>query len=77
MWIAKQIDDVLEGHVKLEDAKPSVRSCIRLHIYNMACDVLEKPKPERRSEIDAKPESIRKLLEDEIIRIWRLRKEGE
>lgn len=75
MWIAQAMEDVLEGRVQMEKADPSIQSCVRLPLYQKACHILELPTvEERRTEIAKAPPLIRPYLEEEIKRIWDLRR---
>lgn len=76
MWIAKAMDDVMEGKTLLTDAHPSIQSCLRLPIYQKAVQILELPtKQDRCWELEKAPPLIRPFLEEEILRIWEMRKE--
>lgn len=75
MWVARAMDDVLDGRTYLSDADPSIQSCLRLTIYHKACQILElETKEQRRAEIGNSPELIRPFLEKEILRVWELRR---
>lgn len=76
MWVAKAMEDVLEGRVSMGDAQPSIQSCVRLPLYQKAVQILALPNiHQRRDEISKAPPLIRPYLEEEIIRVWELRKD--
>lgn len=75
MRISDGIMAVLEGRVSLDQADPSIQSCIRLPIYTKACEILALPTvEERRNVLKEAPPLIRPYLEEEIMRIWDLRR---
>ncbi len=77
MSIYGEMMDVLEGRVIITDASPSIQSCLRLPIYQKAAQILELPtKQDRRWELEKAPPLIRPFLEEEILRIWELRKQS-
>lgn len=52
----------------------AVASVIRFPVYQIACRVLDiESRDARRKLIAQQPESIRGLVEAEIIRIWKIR----
>lgn len=73
--LREQIMDVLEGRVLLDDAAPVIQSCIRAPLYQKASAILAIPDIQnRRHEIAKAPPLIRPYLEEEIMRIWDLRR---
>lgn len=54
--------------------REAVASVIRFPVYQIACRVLDiESRDARRKLIAEQPESIRGLVEAEIIRIWKIR----
>lgn len=70
-----QMMDVLQGRVLLDDAQPCIRSCVRLPLYQKSVEILDiSDIHRRRHEIAKAPPLIRPYLEEEIMRVWELRR---
>lgn len=75
MWIWEAVESVLEGRTAMEDADPAIRSYVRLPIYQKAVEILSIANVRERREILSKaPPLIRPYLEEEIMRVWELRR---
>lgn len=75
MKVYQEMMDVLEGRVLLTEASASIQSCVRLPLYQKARQILDLPtRDKRRWEIEKAHPMIRPFLEEEIMRIWELRK---
>lgn len=57
-----------------ENWRDTVKSAMQYPIYQIACRVLELASRDDRREMIAKqPESIRGMVEAEVMRVWRIR----
>jgi len=75
VWIGEAVENVLQGLTAMEDADPAIRSYVRLPIYQKACEILAlETIDERREVLRQAPPLIRPYLEEEIMRIWDLRR---
>ena len=69
-----QINEVLSGKLHYELAQPAIQSACRLQIYEGACAILKMPDKEaRRAALDRIPALIRPYVEEEAMRLWRIR----
>lgn len=72
--LSDQLNDLLSGETRWEDAEPSIRSWARLGIHRGALSALRmETKEERRTFLDKMPETIRPHMEAEIMRLWKMR----
>ena len=75
--VAYHLQQVMRGQ-QLADVpdnwRDTVRSAMQFPIYQVACQVLALAhKDDRRELIIRQPESIRAMVEAEVIRIWKIR----
>lgn len=71
---SEQLADLMEGRVKWDDAPESIRSWAMFPIYSAANGILKMPKENRRAAIDRAPITVRPILEDQIKRLWKMKK---
>jgi hypothetical protein len=69
------IDKVMGGEIELSDQSSPIQSACSRYIYEDACKVLDLPtKDERRVALDKVPVLLRPYVEEEVKRVWNLRK---
>jgi len=69
--------EVLSGRMDMTSAPKAIQSQARLPIYDAASTILAQPDIAKRRKMLAKiPELIRPYIEDEIKRLWKMRKEN-
>ena len=66
-----QLHALLTGAKDWDDAQPAIRSWAMRTIHDAAKTILAAPRPRRRAMIDKLPETLRPILEAEIIRLAR------
>lgn len=67
-----RIRRVMMGDVKLEDEDQGIQSMCRAHINTAAHMICCKPKKEqRKAALDKIPKSIRPLVEEEVVKVWK------
>ena len=72
------IKHVLSGKVRLEDVDEGIQSWCRFFFYQGACAVLSREtKKERQEALKKIPEIVRPYVEEEAIRLWRLRHQSQ
>lgn len=70
------LNEVLSGHIPMEDAPPSIQSWARFPIYQGAVEIVLMPtKQEREAALGKIPSSVRPYVEAEVRRIWAFRDE--
>lgn len=68
------LNRVLDGSLSLSNAPKSIQSQVRLPIYDAAVEILKMPKEKRRVALSRIPALIRPYVEDEVRRLWSMRK---
>jgi len=70
------LTEVLSGRIDMTSAQKAIQSQARLPIYDAASTILAQPDITKRRKMLAKiPELIRPYIEDEIKRLWKMRKD--
>jgi len=70
-----KLRELLMGRTSWDDADPAIQSVARFEIYKAAKQILElDTKGARRNALGKIPAAIRPRVEDEIKRIWALRR---
>lgn len=73
-WPSEQLNDLLTGKVKWDEAQPAIRSWASFYIYDAAKQLVLMPdKEKRRMALDKIPSAIRPYVEEEVKRIWPMR----
>jgi len=71
------LTEVLSGRMDMTSAPKAIQSQAHLPIYDAASTILAQPNIAKRRKMLAKiPELIRPYIEDEINRLWKMRKEN-
>ena len=71
---SEQLEDLLMGRVKWNDAPEAIRSWARYAIHDAAKQIIAAPdKGARRNMLGRLPPHIRPMVEDEVRRLWKLR----
>lgn len=70
---SEKLDDLMMGRTAWEDTDPAIRSWAGFFIYDAANRILAQPKEKRRGMIDRVPAKIRGRVEQEVIRVARMR----
>jgi len=69
---SEQLDDLLFGRVSWDDSPAAIRSWARLAVYQAAKQIIAAPdKGTRRNMLGRVPVHMRKMVEDEVKRLWR------
>jgi TRAP-type mannitol/chloroaromatic compound transport system substrate-binding protein len=69
--VTDQVIEVLHNKRNYDDLNDSGRSVISLHIYIAAAHVMTfKTREERRQELSRMPETIRPMVELEVLKLW-------
>jgi len=71
--ITTLMEEVLSGKLHYELAHPAIKSACRLQIYEGACEILKIPQPLRKAALEKIPALIRPYVEEEVVRLWRMR----
>lgn len=70
-WPTEQLNDLLTGKVKWDEAQPAIRSWASFYIYDAAKQLVLMPdKEKRRMALGKIPSAIRPYVEEEVKRIW-------
>ena len=73
-WPSEQLNDLLTGKVKWDEAQPAIRSWASFYIYDAARQLVLMPEKEkRRMALGKIPSAIRPFVEEEVKRIWPMR----
>ena len=73
-WPSEQLNDLLTGKVKWDEAQPAIRSWASFYIYDAAKQLALMPdKEKRRMALGKIPSAIRPHVEKEVKRIWPMR----
>lgn len=73
-WPSEQLNDLLTGKVKWDEAQPAIRSWASFYIYDAAKQLVLMPdKEKRRMALDKISSAIRPHVEKEVQRIWPMR----
>ena len=73
-WPSEQLNDLLTGKVKWDEAQPAIRSWASFYIYDAAKQLVTMPdKEKRRMALGKIPSAIRPYVEEEVKRIWPMR----
>lgn len=73
-WPSEQLNDLLTGKVKWDEAQPAIRSWASFYIYDAAKQLVLMPdKEKRRMALGILPNAIRPFVEEEVKRIWPMR----
>lgn len=70
---SQQMLDVLEGRLSHDDAPVAVQSICRKAYFDAAQAVLALDKGKRKNALQRIPETCRKNVESEIMRLWNAR----
>lgn len=72
---SEQLFSLLMGKTTWGDSPDSIRSWATKHIYDAAAEILKMDgKPARQKALGKIPGAMRSMVEDEIMRLWNLRK---
>ena len=69
-----QLAAILYGQMQPSEADEAVQSWLRLSVYQMAKSVLRMPKEARRAQLDGITEGLLGMVEDEAIRLHKVKK---
>lgn len=73
-WPSEQLNDLLTGKIKWNEAQPAIRSWASFYIYDAAKQLVTMPdKEKRRMALGKIPSAIRPYVEEEVKRIWPMR----
>lgn len=73
-WPTEQLNDLLTGKVKWDEAQPAIRSWASFYIYDAAKQLVLMPdKEKRRMALGKIPSDIRPYVKEEVKRIWPVR----
>jgi len=73
-WPSEQLNDLLTGKIKWDEAQPAIRSWASFYIYDAAKQLVTMPdKEKRRMALGKIPSAIRPFVEKEVKRIWPMR----
>lgn len=73
-WPTEQLNDLLTGKVKWDEAQPAIRSWASFYIYDAAKQLVLMPdKEKRRMALGKIPSAIRPYVKEEVKRIWPVR----
>ena len=72
---SQQLDDVLSGKVAYADAPIAIQSWARFSIYQGAVSLMRiKDKEKRNAALQKVPATLRDLVRDEVVRLWKERR---
>lgn len=73
-WPSEQLNDLLTGKIKWDEAQPAIRSWASFYIYDAAKQLVTMPdKEKRRIALGKISSAIRPYVEEEVKRIWPMR----
>ena len=69
-----ELQDILEGRARLEDAEPAVQSWARLPIHQAAVEIMQiRSRQARRAALERIPETIRPHVRARVEELWQCR----